>query len=107
MVANVPTMITDSITAIRAQWNSWIEAIATGVLPGFPDLPEERRQQLQAHLKPDLVRAAELRLIDISKEGWLKEVWPALAIIRIPLSGPYAMTMPKVSIHSLSDWNKH
>lgn len=98
MVANVPTLITDSITAIRAQWTNWIEAIATGILPDFPDLPEERRQQLQAHLTPNLVRAADLRMVDISKEGWLKEVWPALAMIRIPLSGPYAMTMPRVSL---------
>lgn len=95
-------MITDSITAIRAQWHNWIEAIATGVLPDFPDLPPERRQQLQAHLKPDLARAAELQLIDISKGGWLKDVWPSLAVIRVPLSGSWAITVPKVSIQAFT-----
>lgn len=105
MMAVVPTMITDAITAIRAQWRNWIEAIATGVLPDFPDLPAESRQQLQAHLKPDLARAAELQLVDISKDGWLKNVWPSLAIIRIPLSGPYAMTLPNVSILAFT-WTK-
>ncbi|KAF5316053.1 hypothetical protein D9619_006900 [Psilocybe cf. subviscida] len=96
LVATVPTIITDSITAIRAHWTAWIDAIATGVLPEFCDLPAERREQLQAHLRPDLVRAVELRAIDVETEGWLKEVWPTLALITVPLSGPYAMTIPKI-----------
>ncbi|KAF5316404.1 hypothetical protein D9619_006899 [Psilocybe cf. subviscida] len=96
LVATVPTVITDSITAICAQWTTWIEAIARGILPEFPDLPLERREQLQAHLQPDVGRAAELRAVNVEKEGWLKEVWPSVALITVPLSGPYAMTIPKI-----------
>lgn len=52
----------------------------------------------QAHLKPNHARAAELRLIKKGEQGWLKQVWPNLAIIRVALSGPYSMPLPKVTI---------
>jgi hypothetical protein len=50
----------------------------------------------QKYIKVNPSRADELRAIEKGQEGWLKKVWPSLAIIRVTLSGPYAACLPKV-----------
>ena len=53
----------------------------------------------QGALKPNPTRAAELRAIEKSTEGWLHKVWSNLAMIRVTCSGPYAAIVPKVTLN--------
>ena len=47
-------------------------------------------------MKPNPHRAAELRLIEKGKEGWLREIWPLLKVVRASNSGSYAAFAAKV-----------
>lgn len=47
-------------------------------------------------MKPNPDRALELRMVDRSAPGWLKDVWPSLTVIVTAASGIYSTFTPKV-----------
>ncbi|KJA15636.1 hypothetical protein HYPSUDRAFT_148846 [Hypholoma sublateritium FD-334 SS-4] len=98
MVTTFSTILYDAVRLIEEKWESWIEAIESGELPDVAGLGDYR-VHLQAHLQPNLARATELRSIKKGEQGWLKRVWPNLAMIRVTLSGPYSMPLPKLRHH--------
>jgi hypothetical protein len=47
-------------------------------------------------VKPNPDRALELRMVDRSVPGWLKDIWPLLTVIVTAASGIYSTFTPKV-----------
>ncbi|KAF8959159.1 GH3 auxin-responsive promoter [Flammula alnicola] len=94
MAAPISTILYDAVRVIETNWDAWIHAIEKGYLPDIPDLGDFK-PYLQAYVKPNSDRANQLREIEKGKEGWLKKVWPSLAIIRVTLSGSYSMPLSK------------
>ena len=111
MFATISTILYDAIRTLEDNWDVMIQAIETGNLPIIPSV-EGHRVHLevsifssyclsifissQKYMKANPARANELRALEKGQEGWLKKVWPSLAIVTAALSGPYAACLPQV-----------
>ncbi|KAF8900298.1 GH3 auxin-responsive promoter [Gymnopilus junonius] len=98
MNATLSTILYDAIRTIEQHWDTMIQAIEQGILPDVEDLGRYRTP-LEAFVRANPARAAELRKINVGSAGWLKEIWPSLLVIRVTLSGQYASLQPKLRYH--------
>lgn len=119
MFATISTVLYDAVRTVEDNWDEMIQAIETGNLPIIPSI-EVYRVHLevsifpscrgpiiiseQKYVKVNPSRANELRAIEKGQEGWLKKVWPSLAIITVTLSGPYSTCLPQVCVAQLRPW---
>lgn len=88
----------DAVLTLEEHWDIVIDSVEKGTIPDVYDL-DYCRPFLEAQIKPNPHRAAELRSIQKGTEGWLKRIWPSLKTIRAISSGSYAAFVPKIRHH--------
>ncbi|NWV28883.1 GHDC protein, partial [Origma solitaria] len=80
--AGLAAELHDALVALHIEWPQLAQELALGRLSPQPGLPEGVRDQLQALLTPDAVRAAELRA-ECARgfEGIVLRLWPQLEVV--------------------------
>lgn len=85
----------DAIRTLEQYWDVVVDAIEKGTIPDVFDLGH-CKPYLEAQVKPNPDRALELRMVDRSVPGWLKDIWPLLTVIVTAASGIYSTFTPKI-----------
>ncbi|KAF8888221.1 GH3 auxin-responsive promoter [Infundibulicybe gibba] len=91
------TIFSDLVRLIEGHWEDLVRAIETGQIPDLEGL-DDLQPHIQAHLHPRPDRAGELRKIgvNIGAAGWLKQIWPNLALISGTATGSFSAVLPRV-----------
>ncbi|KIJ93846.1 hypothetical protein K443DRAFT_111444 [Laccaria amethystina LaAM-08-1] len=98
MRASYTSIFYDAVLILEEHWDTVIDAVENGTIPDVYDL-DYCRPYLEAQVKPNPHRAAELRSIEKGKEGWLREIWSLLKVVRASNSGSYAAFAAKIRHH--------
>ncbi|TFK38883.1 GH3 auxin-responsive promoter [Crucibulum laeve] len=96
--ANYASLVIDFLRILEEYWDIMIDAIESGRLPEIY-ATDDQIKLLQPHFRKDTQRAQALRNILKGKQGWLREVWPSLSILKTVTSGGYSSSIPKLYYH--------
>jgi len=92
------TTFVDFIRCIEKEWDTLIDAIASGQLPRFPDT-EHAYRAIAPIFQRDADRADELRKIGPPSQtasGWAKLVWPNLDLLCSVCTGGFGRVLPQI-----------
>ncbi|EIW86139.1 hypothetical protein CONPUDRAFT_45881 [Coniophora puteana RWD-64-598 SS2] len=99
------TTFVDFIRSIEKEWDTLIDAIASGQLPCFPNT-EHIYHAIAPIFRGDADRAGELRKIGPPSQtasGWAKLVWPNLDLLCSVCTGGFGRVLPQVRGYLGSD----
>ncbi len=83
------------LNLIKERWDELLADIESGTISEQLVLPPPVRQSLQATLRPDPERAAELRALAARGfDGIVPKIWPRLAYVHTVATGSFAAQIP-------------
>lgn len=105
VVATFSSIILEMFRYIQDHHEMLVNDIEKGTIDERVDLPAEVRASLQARLKPDPKRAAELRkaFAEGFDRPWANRIWPKLQYIYTAAGANFAPYTEKLRTHILGD----
>ncbi|EIW81168.1 hypothetical protein CONPUDRAFT_82204 [Coniophora puteana RWD-64-598 SS2] len=94
------TLFRDFYTALIERFDEVVDCIEKGTLPDMDGIAHVKDNLMQ-YWSANPERAQELRTIgnDTTQPGWLKRVFPKLAIVVAISSGPFSSVLPEMKHH--------